>query len=100
MANFQLNKYTFVSNGFGYAFKNFANFCHFNALNNNPAQTSDDVTKKTDKACSSKISIKHLKIRGRDITIHTWNTRTLRAAGKLQELTHEMDRYRSLDSVK
>ena len=24
----------------------------------------------------------------------TGNTRTLRAAGKLQELTHEMDRYR------
>ena len=34
------------------------------------------------------------KIRGRDITIGTWNTRTLRAAGKLQELTHVMDRYR------
>ena len=35
------------------------------------------------------------KIRGRDnITIGTWNTRTLRAAGKPQELTHEMDRYR------
>ena len=35
------------------------------------------------------------KIRGRDnITIGTWNTRTLTAAGKLQELTHEMDRYR------
>ena len=34
------------------------------------------------------------KIRGRDITIGTWNTRTLRAAGKLQELTQEMDRYR------
>ena len=34
-------------------------------------------------------------IRGRDnITIDTWNTRTLRAAGKLQKLTHEMDRYR------
>ena len=34
-------------------------------------------------------------IRGRDnITIGTWNTRTLRAAGKLQELTHEIDRYR------
>ena len=32
---------------------------------------------------------------GRDnITIGTWNTRTLRAAGKLQELTHETDRYR------
>ena len=36
-----------------------------------------------------------LKIRERDdITIRTWNTRTLRAAGKLQELTQEMDRYR------
>ena len=35
------------------------------------------------------------KIRGRDnITIGTWNTRTLTAAGDLQELTHEMDRYR------
>ena len=35
------------------------------------------------------------KIRGRDnFTIGTWNTRTLRVAGKLQELTHEMDRYR------
>ena len=30
------------------------------------------------------------KIRGRDnITIGTWNTKTLRAAGKLQELTHK-----------
>ena len=35
------------------------------------------------------------KIRGRDdITIGTWNTKTLTAARKLQELTHEMDRYR------
>ena len=35
------------------------------------------------------------KIRGRDnITIGTWNTRTLTATGKLQELTHETDRYR------
>ena len=34
------------------------------------------------------------KIRGIDIIIGTWNTRTLRAAGKLQELTHELDRYR------
>ena len=34
------------------------------------------------------------KILGRDDnTIGTWYTRTLRAAGKLQELTHEMDRY-------
>ena len=43
------------------------------------------------------------KIHGKDnITIGTQNTRTLRAAGKLQELTHEMDRYDGtcLDSVK
>lgn len=34
------------------------------------------------------------KIRGRDnITIGTWNVRTLHATGKLQELTHEMARY-------
>ena len=36
-----------------------------------------------------------LKIRGRNtMTIGTWNTRSLRAAGKLQELTHKMDGYR------
>ncbi|KAI0225359.1 hypothetical protein LSAT2_023805 [Lamellibrachia satsuma] len=35
------------------------------------------------------------KIHGRnDITIGTWNVRTLRAAGKLKELTHEMERCR------
>ena len=35
------------------------------------------------------------KIRGRDnINIGTWTTRTLRAAGKLQKLAHEMNRYR------
>ena len=35
------------------------------------------------------------KIRGRDnITIVIWNTKALRAARKLQELTHEMSRYR------
>ena len=35
------------------------------------------------------------KIRERDnITTGTWNTRTIKAAGKLQELTHEMDSYR------
>ena len=35
------------------------------------------------------------KIHGRDnIITGTWNTRTLSAAGKLQELTHKMDRYR------
>ena len=35
------------------------------------------------------------KIHGRDnITRGTWNTRTLRDAGKLQELVHEMNGYR------
>ena len=35
------------------------------------------------------------KIRGRDnITIGTWNTKTLSAEGKLQDRTREMDRYR------
>ena len=35
------------------------------------------------------------KIQGRDnITIGTWSTRTLRAAGKLQLLAHKMSRYR------
>ena len=35
------------------------------------------------------------KIRGRDsITTGTWNVRTMRPAGKLKELTYEMDRYR------
>ena len=29
-----------------------------------------------------------------DITITTWNVRTLRAAGKVEELLHEMDRYK------
>ena len=34
------------------------------------------------------------KIHGRDITTGTGNSKTLRAAGKLQEPTHKMDRYR------
>ena len=35
------------------------------------------------------------KLRGReDITIATWNVRTLRVAGKVEELLHEMDRYK------
>ena len=34
------------------------------------------------------------RIRARNnITIGTWNVRTLRAEGKLEELAHEMDRY-------
>ena len=35
------------------------------------------------------------KIRARNnVTIGTWNVRTQRAAGKLEELTYEMNRYR------
>ena len=35
------------------------------------------------------------KLRGReDISIATWNVRTLRAAGKVEELLHEMARYK------
>ena len=38
------------------------------------------------------------KIRGRnDITICTWNVMTLRAAGKLKELTHDMERMPRCD---
>ena len=34
------------------------------------------------------------KIRGREnISVGTWNVRTLRPAGKLEELTHGMDKY-------
>ena len=35
------------------------------------------------------------KIHERHTTIGPWNTRALRAAGKFQELTHEMDRHKS-----
>ena len=53
-----------------------------------PSAVHRDGVVKCDTGASS-------KIRGRDnITIGTWNTRTLRAAGKLQQLTHEVDRYR------
>ena len=34
------------------------------------------------------------KIRGREnISVRTWNVRTLRPAGKLEQLTHAMARY-------
>ena len=34
------------------------------------------------------------KIRGREnISVGTWNVRTLRPAGKLEQLTHPMSRY-------
>ena len=38
--------------------------------------------------------VHHRKFVEVNITIGTWNTRTLRAAEKLQELAHEMDRNR------
>ena len=41
-----------------------------------------------------RVLAKFTKIRRRDITIVIWNTSTVRGAGKLQELTHKMDRYR------
>ena len=43
---------------------------------------------------SSRLIIIRLRAVPFNITIGTWNTRTLRAAGKLQELIHEMDRCR------
>ena len=52
---FWFGTYISVSNGFGSALTDFASFCHFNALNRNPARTSDDVTKKIEKVCSCKI---------------------------------------------
>ena len=58
------------------------------------------VTKDHDFRLHHDVGVKYVtcassEIRGRDnITIGTWNTRTLRAAGKLQEVTHEMDRCR------
>ena len=35
-----------------------------------------------------------IKIRRKNTYIGTWNVRTLREEGKLEELTHELDRYR------
>ena len=35
------------------------------------------------------------KLRGReDIAIATWNVRTLRVAGKMEDFLHEVDRYK------
>ena len=65
-----------------------------------PDRSPPGSTKTTPSAVHQDGDIKYVtgassKIRGRNnIAIGTWNTRTLRAAGKLQELTHEMDRYR------
>ena len=49
MADVSFNEYISVSNGFSSPLGNFASFCRFNAPNSNPAQTSDDVTEKTNK---------------------------------------------------
>ena len=49
-----------ISNGFGCTLKNFGSFCHFKARNSNPSQTSDDLTAKTNKAYSCKISMKQV----------------------------------------
>ena len=57
MGNFRFIKYIAISNGSSSALRNFARFCHFNALNSNPVQTSDDVQTKTDTVCSCKISV-------------------------------------------
>ena len=37
---------------------------------------------------------KKIRIRRKNSYIGTWNVRTLREEGKLEELTHELDRYR------
>ena len=62
-----------------------------------PHRSPSGLTK-TAPSTTKEVSIRLLgtssKIRGRDdTTIGTWNTRALKGAGKLQELTHEMDRY-------
>ena len=53
-----------------------------------PAAVHPDGGVKHATGASSKILGNH------NISIGTWNTRTPRAAGKLQELTHKMDRNR------
>ena len=64
-----------------------------------PNGSPPGLTRTAPSAVHQSGSVKHATgapstIRGRDITIGIWNTRVLRAAGKLQELKHEMDRYR------
>ena len=73
-----------------------------------PDRSQPGWTRTTPSAIHQDGGVKHStgassKVCGRDnIAIGTWNTRTLRVTGKLQELTHEVDRYRwtPLDSVK
>ena len=65
-----------------------------------PDRSPPDLTRTAPSAVHRFGGVKHAtgassKIRGRaNITIGIWNTRTLRAAGKLRELTHKMDRYK------
>ena len=62
-----------------------------------PDQSTPGSTRTAPSAVHQDEGVKHStsNIRGREnTTIGTWNTRTLRAAGKLQELTHDIDRCR------
>ena len=66
-----------------------------NRISRRPGQQGPHLPPYTRTEVSSIATDASSKIRERDnITIGTWNTRTLRAAGKLQELRHEMDRCR------
>ena len=45
MADFRFNNYISISDGFSSVLEDFLQaFCSFNALNSNPARTSDEVT--------------------------------------------------------
>ena len=64
-----------------------------------PDRSPPGLTRTSPSAVHQDEGVKHAtgalsKIRGREISIGIWNTRILRAAGKLQELTHEMNGYR------
>ena len=75
---------------------------HHDMTTNNqtiPDQSPPGLTRTAPSVLHQDGGVKHAtgvssKTRGRDITTGTWNTRSLRAAGKLQELTHGIDRYR------
>ena len=58
------------------------------ATRTTPSVIHQDGGAKYATGASSKIHVRN------NIVIGTWKTRTLKAAGKLQELSHEMDRYR------
>ena len=68
--------------------------------NQQPYQLPPKLTRTAPSTVHQERGVKHVtgassKIHGRDnINIGTWKTRTLRAVGKLQELTYEMNRYR------